>query len=109
MTKNILVYLNKYKFHIMIFITVVILILVLKNRKIENLTLSNKSVLDNVFISNKCKEITPVKLFALFNNDLDKMTQSVIDNGISTDELADAKNYPKIASLLLEKKVIFSC
>mgnify|MGYP000748592509 CR=1 FL=1 len=106
MIKNITSFVLKYKIQIIIIIVIFIAFSFYKNK--ENLTQSSSDILDNIIVIPKCKNMTPIKLFQLFNSDLDKMTQTIIDNGFLANDLSVPDNYPKIATYLVEKNII-SC
>jgi hypothetical protein len=88
-------------------IIIIIIILYTFNNK-EQLTNQSSFVLENIIVDDSCKNITPVQLFKLFNNNLDLMTKTMIDNGFSSSELNNKENYPKIATFLKRKNII-SC
>jgi tyrosine-protein phosphatase YwqE len=73
----------------------------------EQLT-NEPSILDNIIVKETCQNMTPIKLYGLFNNNIELMTKTVIENGLSTQDLADPENYPKIATYLSNKNII-SC
>lgn len=52
------------------------------------------------------KDITPTQLYALFDNNLDKMTSAIIKSNIPTGALKTPSYYPKIASILAKNKLI---
>lgn len=52
------------------------------------------------------KDITPTQLYALFGNNLDKMTRAIIESNIPNEALKVSSYYPKIASILAKKKLI---
>lgn len=104
-TENIIPFFSKYKLEMTIAIIIIVILFFVMKKKVEKLEIS---MLDNVIVNPQCEGMTPMKLFALFNNDLDAMTKAVIDNGLSVDDLANTDNYPKIATYLSDKKVI-SC
>lgn len=108
MIQTLLVFINTYKIHMIVAIAIILFLVLSSSKKLEKLTMAKPSIFENVIVSPKCKEITPIKLFQLFNNDLNKMTETMIANSITTDELANPNNYPKIASYLMQNKVI-SC
>ena len=54
----------------------------------------------------KYQSITPTQLYALFNNNLDKMTQAMVDSKIPIQALQTPSYYPKIASILAKNKLI---
>lgn len=54
----------------------------------------------------KYKDITPTKLFALFDNNLDKMTRAMVESNIPQEALKTPQYYPKIASILAKNKFI---
>lgn len=74
----------------------------------ENLTIID-SGLTNVEILPECQNMTPIKLYALLGNDLERATQIMLDNGIPDAALKSRGYYPKIASLLMERGIIKSC
>lgn len=99
-------FLTENRIYVAIFFTLLILILLKKMNNSKKSTEEFKTILDDVIIMDKCKDMTPIQLFKLFDNDLDKMTRSVIQVGVSVDELSKKENYPKIATLLYENKII---
>lgn len=54
----------------------------------------------------KYQSITPTQLYALFNNNLDKMTQAMVESRIPIQALQTPSYYPKIASILAKNKLI---
>jgi hypothetical protein len=54
----------------------------------------------------KYQNITPIELFALFDNDLDKMTRAMLESKIPVKVLKTPLAYPKIASILAKKGFI---
>lgn len=54
----------------------------------------------------KYQSITPTQLYALFNNNLDKMTQAMVQSKIPIQALQTPSYYPKIASILAKNKLI---
>jgi hypothetical protein len=63
-------------------------------------------VLDNIDVAQNCKDMTPTKLFNLFNEDLTYLTQVFVDQNIPQKAIQDATYYPKIATLLQQKKIL---
>jgi urocanate hydratase len=62
---------------------------------------------DNSFkILKECKDITPSQLLKLFDNDVDKMTNVLLEHNIPTDLIKNTTSYPVIASYLVSKNVI---
>lgn len=97
---------NNFIKYILTIIIIIILITFFKNT--EQFTNQTSFVLDTIIVDESCKNITPVQLFKLFNNNLDLMTKTMIDNGFSSSELSNKDNYPKIATFLKRKNII-SC
>lgn len=54
----------------------------------------------------KYQNITPTELFALFDNDLDKMTRAMLESKIPVKVLKLPLAYPKIASILAKNRFI---
>ena len=54
----------------------------------------------------KYQNITPTQLFALFDNDLDKMTRAMLESKIPVKVLKTPLAYPKIASILAKNGLI---
>lgn len=52
------------------------------------------------------QNITPTQLFALFDNNLDKMTRAMVESKIPVQALKTPSAYPKIASVLAKNKLI---
>lgn len=77
----------------------------LQSHQLENLT-NQLGALENVTLHESCKDMTPIQLFALFQQDLNRMTQVMLDNNIPQEALQQPALYPKIASLLKAKGVI---
>lgn len=57
-------------------------------------------------ILKECKDITPSQLLKLFNNDVDKMTNVLLENSIPIDLIKNTTSYPVIASYLVSKGII---
>ena len=54
----------------------------------------------------KYQSITPTQLYGLFDNNLDKMTQAMVESKIPIQALQTPSYYPKIASILAKNKLI---
>lgn len=54
----------------------------------------------------KYQSITPTQLYGLFDNNLDKMTQAMVQSKIPIQALQTPSYYPKIASILAKNKLI---
>jgi len=52
------------------------------------------------------QNITPTQLYALFDNNLDKMTRAMIESKIPVQALKTPSYYPKIASILAKNRLI---
>jgi hypothetical protein len=74
----------------------------------ENITII-QSGLNDVDILPECVNMTPVTLYKLLGDDIDRFTQIMIDNGIPDAALKSRGYYPKIASFLITKGIIKSC
>lgn len=74
----------------------------------ENLTIIDSGLV-NVEILPECQSMTPIKLYTLLGNDLERVTQIMLENGIPDAALKSRGYYPKIASLLVNRGVIKSC
>lgn len=93
-------------FLLIIVLTLLLLLAINYSRNTEKFETS--FVLDNIIVNESCKNITPIQLFKLFNNDIDLMTNTLLQNGFSSSDLSQIDNYPKIATFLENKKII-SC
>lgn len=94
---------------------VIIMLLALK-KSVEKLTNTDVelSPQEKVFIDeiNKTvvlkqfQDITPVKLYEIFNNDLDYISTIMVKNNIPPSFLKNTQNYPKIATFLFNRGVL---
>lgn len=100
---------NIKKIYIVIIILFILLLIYLYKKKEtfeEDIYLKE---LDKVQILEKCKNMTPDKLFKLFNEDVNYMTQVFVDNKIPLSIIKDKSYYPKIASLLVKNGIMSKC
>lgn len=70
---------------------------------------SNKETFESLPIVKECRDITPKKLLAIFNNDKEKLTNVLIEHGVPIDLITNKSSYPVIATYLLSKGVITKC
>lgn len=87
-------------------IGVVLLIIYSIYSKVENFEEEDTSVLDKTDVLEECKDINAEKMFKLFNEDLNYLTQVFVDNDIPSKAIKDVSYYPKIASLLVRKGIL---
>jgi|UniRef100_A0A6C0AM33 hypothetical protein len=95
---------DKTKVFIVIVIIFILLIVYLYKKKEE--FEEDTTELDKVQILEKCKDMTPNKLFKLFREDVTYMTQVFVDNKVPIRVIKDPSYYPKIASLLVKNEII---
>jgi hypothetical protein len=62
--------------------------------------------LDNVDLLPSCSKITPSTLLQAFDFDINKLSNVLIDIEIDPSALRNTQNYPKIASLLIQKGLL---
>jgi hypothetical protein len=92
-------------FKLIYVIIVIISIFVLYYYKVKRQQSENFAPIE-VPILPQYKNITPTQLFALFDNNLDKMTRAMIESKIPDKVLKTPLAYPKIASILAKNKLI---
>ena len=92
------------KVYIVIVILFILLLIYLYKKK--EAFEEDTSELDKVVILEECKNITPNRLFELFNEDVNYMTQVFVDNKIPLSIIKDQSYYPKIASLLVKNGIM---
>lgn len=94
------------KKNIYVIVLVVMLIIIFSFVFYRNFnSLENFSPID-IEVLPKYKDITPVQLYKLFDNNIDKMTQAMIQINIPIQALKTPSYYPKIASMLEKNKLI---
>lgn len=94
------------KIYIVIIILFILLLIYLYKKKETFEENKNTEELDKVQILEQCKNMTPNRLFELFNEDVNYMTQVFVDNKIPTSVIKDPSYYPKIASLLVKNGIM---
>jgi hypothetical protein len=62
--------------------------------------------LDNVSVLPQCKDMTPEKLFALFERDMAKMSDTLVKHNIPLSAIKNPNYYPQIATILHNKYAI---
>lgn len=92
-------------FSIIYVIIVIIAIFVLYYYKVKRQQSENFSPIE-IPILPKYKNITPTQLYALFGNNLNKMTSAMIKSKIPVEALKMPSYYPKIASMLAKNRLI---
>lgn len=97
---------TKTNYYILVAILVAILVVFFMYFRMENFQDEDTSILDKTEILDQCKEMTAEKLFKLFNEDLDYLTQVFVDNNIPLSAIKDISYYPKIASLLVNRGIL---
>lgn len=95
---------DKTKVYIIIAIMFILLIVYLYKKKEE--FEEDTTELDTIKILEQCKDMTPEKLFKLFREDINYMTQVFVDNKVPLHIIKDKSYYPKIASLLVKNKIL---
>jgi predicted membrane protein len=96
--------LNNY--YMLAAIGVVLLIIYLIYSNVEKFEEEDTSVLDKTEVLEECKDMNAEKMFKLFNEDLNYLTQVFVDNDIPLKAIKDVSYYPKIASLLVRKGIL---
>lgn len=91
--------------YIIAFIVSIITLILFLNRKREGFD-EDTTELDNTEILEQCKTMTAEKMFKLFNEDLNYLTQVFVDNNIPLSAIKKLEYYPKIASLLVKKGLL---
>jgi hypothetical protein len=92
-------------FKIIYVIIVIISIFVLYYYQVKRQQSENFAPIE-VEVLPKYQNITPTQLFALFDNDLDKMTRAMLESNIPVKVLKTPLAYPKIASILAKNRLI---
>lgn len=95
---------DKTKIFIVIVIIFILLIVYLYKKKEE--FEEDTTELDKIQILDKCKDMTPDKLFKLFREDISYMSEVFVTNKVPIRVIKDPSYYPKIASLLVKNKII---
>lgn len=62
--------------------------------------------LDNISVLPQCKDMTPEKLFAMFDRDMTKMSDTLVKHNIPMSAIKNPTYYPQIASMLHNKYAI---
>lgn len=91
--------------YIIAFIISVILLIWYFYRKREEFD-EDTTELDNTDVLEECKTMTAEKMFKLFNEDLNYLTQVFVDNNIPLSAIKNLDYYPKIASLLVKRGIL---
>ena len=92
------------KIYIVIVILFILVLIYLYKKK--ETFVEDTTELDKVQILEQCKSMTPNRLFELFNEDVNYMTQVFVDNKIPLSIIKDQSYYPKIASLLVKNGIM---
>lgn len=95
---------DKKTVYIIIVILIILLIVYLYKKKEE--FEEDTTELDAIEILEQCKDMTPNKLFKLFREDVNYMTQVFVDNKVPIRVIKDQSYYPKIASLLVKNGIL---
>ena len=87
-------------------IIVILSIFVLYYYQVKRQQISENFAPLEIEILPQYKDITPTQLYALFDNNLDKMTHAMVESKIPIGALKTPSYYPKIASILVKNKLI---
>jgi hypothetical protein len=87
-------------------IIVIISIFILYYYQVKRQQMSENFAPIEIEVLPQYKNITPTGLYALFDNDLDKMTRAMMASKIPSGALKIPSYYPKIASILAKNKLI---
>jgi hypothetical protein len=95
---------NNNTIYILIVVGAIILFLIMNNKK-ETFT-NDKVDIENIQIDPECATMTPKQLLSLFNNDINYLSQVIVDNNIDYEHITNPTMYPKIATILKQKKLM---
>lgn len=96
---------------ILIALAVLIVLYLLKYGmpKMEKLTNEEQQIVDvinNTTVLPQFVDMDPIKLYAVFNNNMDFITDIMVKNNIPPVLLQDPKKYPQISTYLFNKGVL---
>ena len=97
---------NKF---VIISLIIICIVVALTFRRRESMTefsklLKDEKVIDAVLP--QCEKMTPQKLLDAFGGDINKMTDAIVQAGISPESLKKPSLYPQIATFLVTKKLL---
>lgn len=101
--------LNNTTIALLVVVLVVVLIYLYGMPKMEKLTNEEQQMVDTInktTVLPQFKDMDPIKLYAVFNNNMDFITDIMVKNNIPPSLLQDPAKYPQISTYLFNQGVL---